>query len=72
MTSFEPGKPTRVDPKLMTTSASEVRHGTRGGRPDVRMLGGYFTFDSPDAALPPSAGTWASHPATTRAPASGA
>ena len=29
----------------------EVRHGTRGGRPDVRLLGGYFVFDSPDAAL---------------------
>lgn len=51
MASFEPGKLDRVDPKLMTASTSEVRHGTRGGRPDVRMLGGYFTFDSPDAAL---------------------
>ncbi len=29
----------------------EVRHGTRGGRPDVRLLGGYFVFDSPDASL---------------------
>ena len=29
----------------------EVRHGTRGGRPDVRLLGGWFVFDSPDAAL---------------------
>jgi AraC-like DNA-binding protein len=28
-----------------------VRHGTRGGPPDVRLLGGYFVFDSPDAAL---------------------
>lgn len=51
MTSFEPGKLDRVDPKRMTASTSEVRHGTRGGRPDVRMLGGYFTFESPDAAL---------------------
>ncbi|XXU20754.1 hypothetical protein WMF47_16430 [Sorangium sp. So ce861] len=24
----------------------EVRHGTRGERPDVRLLGGYFVFDS--------------------------
>lgn len=31
--------------------SGEVRHGTRGGRPDVRLLGGYFVFDSPDAAL---------------------
>ena len=29
----------------------EVRHGTRGGRPDVRLLGGWFVFDSPDSAL---------------------
>jgi AraC-like DNA-binding protein len=29
----------------------ELRHGRRGGRPDVRLLGGYFAFDSPDAAL---------------------
>jgi AraC-like DNA-binding protein len=29
----------------------EVRHGTRGGRPDVRLLGGWFIFDSPDTAL---------------------
>ena len=29
----------------------EVRHGTRGGRPDVRLLGGWFAFDSPDTAL---------------------
>ena len=29
----------------------EVRHGTRGGRPDARLLGGWFVFDSPDSAL---------------------
>ena len=29
----------------------EVRHGTRGGRPDVRLLGGWFVFDSPDSTL---------------------
>ena len=27
----------------------EVRHGTPDGPPDVRMLGGYFLFASPDA-----------------------
>ena len=26
-------------------------NGTRDGRPDVRVLGGWFVFDSPDAAL---------------------
>ena len=29
----------------------EVRHGTRAGRPDVRLLGGWFAFQSPDSAL---------------------
>jgi AraC-like DNA-binding protein len=51
MTGFEPVKPQPVDPKRMAAATGEVRHGTRGGRPDVRILGGYFVFDSPDAAL---------------------
>ena len=28
-----------------------MRHGRRDGPPDVRLFGGYFVFDSPDAAL---------------------
>jgi AraC-like DNA-binding protein len=51
MSSFEAVTPERIDPKLASRSAGEVRHGRRGGRPDVRLLGGYFMFDSPDAAL---------------------
>src|SRR5262245_47288058 len=51
LSGFEPVKPERIDPKLTAAPTGEVRHGTRGGRPDVRMLGGYFAFDSPDAAL---------------------
>jgi AraC-like DNA-binding protein len=51
MSSFEPGRLERVDPKATPSPTGEVRHGTRGGRPDVRLLGGYFVFDSPDAAL---------------------
>lgn len=51
MSGFEPVRPERIDPKLTPAPAGEVRHGTRGGRPDVRLLGGYFVFDSPDAAL---------------------
>src|SRR5918995_631547 len=39
MSSFEPVKPERVDPKLSPAPTGEVRHGTRGGRPDVRLLG---------------------------------
>lgn len=31
--------------------SGDVRHGSRRARPDMRMLGGYFEFDSPDAVL---------------------
>jgi hypothetical protein len=51
MSGFEPAKPVRIDAKAAASATAEVRHGTRGGRPDVRLLGGYFVFDSPDAAL---------------------
>jgi len=50
ISGFEPFTPKRVDPKT-APSPAEVRYGTRGGKPDVRLLGGYFHFDSPDAAL---------------------
>jgi AraC-like DNA-binding protein len=51
MSGFEPVRPVRFDPKVTSTHLGEVRHGTRGGDPDVRLLGGWFAFDSPDAAL---------------------
>jgi len=51
LSGFEPVVPVQVDPKLTPSPTGEIRHGTRGGRPDVRLLGGYFVFDSPDAAL---------------------
>jgi AraC-like DNA-binding protein len=51
ISGFEPVRPERVDPKVTRSPTEEVRHGTREGRPDVRLLGGYFVFDSPDAAL---------------------
>ena len=51
MSGFEPVTPVRIDPKVAAMPAAEVRHGRRGGRPDVRLLGGYFVFDSPDTAL---------------------
>lgn len=51
LSGFEPVKPEHIDPKVTAAPTGEVRHGTRGGRPDVRLLGGYFVFDSPDAAL---------------------
>ncbi len=51
MSGFEKVTPERIDPKVTPAPTGEVRHGTRGGRPDVRLLGGYFVFDSPDAEL---------------------
>lgn len=51
MSGFEPVSPEQIEPTLTASPTSEVRHGTRGGRPDVRLLGGYFVFDSPDSAL---------------------
>ena len=51
LSGFAPVKPERIDPKVAPSPTGEVRHGTRGGKPDVRLLGGYFVFDSPDAEL---------------------
>lgn len=51
LSGFQPARPVRIDPRVTAAPAGDVRHGARGGRPDVRLLGGYFVFDSPDAAL---------------------
>jgi AraC-like DNA-binding protein len=51
MRGFEPVTPAVIDPKVAATVSGDVRHGRRGGRPDVRLLGGYFVFESPDAEL---------------------
>lgn len=47
----EPAVPVFLNPKDTQGSAAELRHGRQAGPPEVRMLGGYFEFDSPDAAL---------------------
>ncbi len=51
LSGFEPVTPEHIDPNLTSASTDEVRHGAPDGDPDVRLLGGYFVFDSPDAAL---------------------
>jgi AraC-like DNA-binding protein len=51
LSGFEPVTPERIDPKVTPAPTDEVRHGRPDGHPDVRLLGGYFVFDSPDAAL---------------------
>lgn len=51
MSGLDPAVPVVMDPRRMPAPEGEIRHGRRKGPPDVRMLGGYFAFDSPDAAL---------------------
>ena len=51
MSSFDNVSPRSIDPKVAPAPTEEVRHGRPDGPPDVRLLGGYFVFDSPDAAL---------------------
>jgi AraC-like DNA-binding protein len=51
MSSLESGRVERFDPQVTSRVLGEVRHGTRGGRPDVRLLGGWFAFGSTDTAL---------------------
>ncbi|BBD36944.1 DNA-binding domain-containing protein, AraC-type [Aminobacter sp. Y103A] len=51
MCGFEPVTPRRIDPKTAPAPTEEVRHGRQDGPADVRLLGGYFVFGSPDAAL---------------------
>lgn len=51
MGGFEPAAPVDIDPHAAADLTGEVRHGRQEGEPDVKMLGGYFVFESPDAAL---------------------
>ena len=51
MSGFEPVTPKRLDPHAAQAPGDEVRHGRADGPADVRLRGGYFSFDSPDAAL---------------------
>lgn len=51
LSGFEPVAPLPLDPRTMLASTEEVRHGARDCPADVRLLGGYFVFDSPDAAI---------------------
>ena len=51
MCGAEPAAPRFIDPKTAPAPTTELRHGNPDGPPDVRLLGGYFVFGSPDAAL---------------------
>jgi AraC-like DNA-binding protein len=43
--------PTCIDPRADTERTADIRHGRQEGEPDVRLVGGYFLLDSPDAGL---------------------
>jgi AraC-like DNA-binding protein len=51
MSGSEPVSLEQFDPHVTSKVLGDTRHGTRGGRPEVRWLGGWFAFDSPDSAL---------------------
>lgn len=51
LSGFEPVEPEPIDPVAIEDQSLDLRHGSPDGEPDVRMLGGYFIFDSPDTAL---------------------
>lgn len=51
MSGFDAAEPALLDPHATVGIAGEVRHGRADGPPDVRMMGGYFAFASPDASL---------------------
>jgi AraC-like DNA-binding protein len=51
MSSHEPGKVVFFDPGDPAQRVGEVRHGEKEGPPNARMLGGAFSFASPDAEL---------------------
>lgn len=51
LTGFEAVEPEPIDPAIAAGQMDAVHHGTTEGAPDVRLLGGYFLFDSPDTTL---------------------
>ncbi|BCH08451.1 AraC family transcriptional regulator [Mesorhizobium sp. 131-3-5] len=51
MSGFEAVIPDFIDPHIAAQATGEVRHGTQDGPPSVRILGGYFIFDSEDSGL---------------------
>jgi AraC-like DNA-binding protein len=51
LSGFEPVEPVAIDALQAAGAQGDLRHGRPHGPPDVRMLGGYFAFGSPDAAL---------------------
>src|SRR5262245_24556029 len=51
MSGFEPVKLERFDPNVTSKMLGDVHHGPRKRRPDVRLLGAWFVYDSPDSSI---------------------
>ena len=51
LSGFDPVVPELVDPQEAANATGEVRHGRQDGPADVRLLGGYFLFDTPNKGL---------------------
>lgn len=51
LSGFEPATPVLITPDLTPSPDAELRHGDPDGPPNVRLLGGYFTFDVDEAGL---------------------
>jgi AraC-like DNA-binding protein len=51
MSGFAPVVPALMDPHVAASAEGEIRHGQQDGPPSVRLLGGYFIFDSEDSDL---------------------
>ena len=51
MSGFQKAAAKVIDPKTAPVVTGELRHGDQEGPADVRLLGGFFVFDSPDAGL---------------------
>lgn len=51
MSGFDQATPQLIDSKTAALATGEIRHGRTEGPADVRLLGGYFEFNSPDSAL---------------------
>jgi len=51
LSSLDAPQGRKVEAGRRPEAGAEVRHGRQDGPPDMRQFGGYFTFDSPDAAL---------------------
>lgn len=51
LSGFDAVEPVTMVPVYGTTQVDELRHGNPDGPVDVRLLGGHFDFESPDASL---------------------